>query len=191
LHPFLRRATPCAWLAVAFLTIFTASAAAAAPFGWFHAAAPPPGWKLLTLPVQHATVAVPPSMTPLPADPGAVSAAKRTHGGLYLEYLNLTPIQGAEQLPTWPAFRLDRLAEEGQQAVNETAQATALTFRGGTGSCVIDDYVTREKNHHYRELACFVRGRHGAAVVIVAALVSKWASAHAELERAVETFSVG
>ena len=48
--------------------------------------------------------------------------------------------------------------------MHEVAEASGLPFHGGTGSCVIDEYVTALAGHHYREIACFVQGRTAASV---------------------------
>lgn len=72
----------------------------------------------------------------------------------------------------------------------EDATATGLAFLGGTGSCVIDDYVTRIGAHHYEELACLVQGRSGASVIVAAALAARWAQSRPLLEQAVAAYRV-
>ena len=74
--------------------------------------------------------------------------------------------------------------------MHEDGHAFGLPFRGGRGSCVLDDYRTRVKSHHYREIACFVQGRRHASVLIAAALESEWARAVKTLERAVDAYRV-
>ncbi len=67
----------------------------------------------------------------------------------------------------------------------EVSAAQGVRFRGGTGSCVIGDYVTRIGAHHYEEIACLARGRTGASVVVGAAPITQWAQARPLLEQAV------
>src|SRR6516162_9138627 len=57
-----------------------------------------------------------------------------------------------------------------QLYLNATPQR--VRFRGGTGSCVIDDYTTRVGAHHFQEIACLVRGRHNGSVIVAAAPVA-------------------
>ena len=110
--------------------------------------------------------------------------------GIYLAYLNVTPKQGAERLDTWPSFRAEHLREESALSVHEDAHALSLSFRGGTGSCVIEDYVTRAKNHHDHEIACFVQGSRSASVLVAAAPSYAWGKYAAQLERAISAFRV-
>jgi len=167
------------------------SSVGAGPFGWFVPAPPPVGWKHLTLPLQsgNAVLWYPPSLHPVHGDAGSVSAALRDRNGNYLAYLNSTPKQGDERLSTWPDFRLGILREE-QTSVHEIARAYGLSFRGGMGSCVIDDYVTRVKHHHFREIACFVLAHGAGSVVVAAAPSSDWGRVGARLERAVAAYEV-
>ena len=72
----------------------------------------------------------------------------------------------------------------------EDAHAFGLRFRGGQGACVIDDYVTHVKSHHYREIACFAQGRSSAGVIIAAALAGDWTRFGPVLERAVDAWQV-
>ncbi len=119
-----------------------------------------------------------------------MSAADRARRGDFLAYLNLTPQQGEESLSTWPSFRVTVLRGDSAASVHVDGQKLGLSFRGGTGSCVIDDYVTRVHSNHYHEIACFVQGRTAASVIIAAATSSKWPAAAAELERAVASYQV-
>lgn len=106
-------------------------------------------------------------------------------------YLNVTPKQGDERLRTWPAFRLDHARDE-DDAVHADGRALGLHFVGGAaGSCVMDDYLTRVKVNHYREIACFVQGRRAASVLVAAALESDWKQAAPLLERAVSAYRAG
>jgi len=52
----------------------------------------------------------------------------------------------------------------------------------------MDQYSTRVGSNHYREIACFVRGRTTSSVVVAAALRSDWARAEAVLERAIDAY---
>ena len=67
-----------------------------------------------------------------------------------LIYLDATPRQGDETLPGWAAFRIAHLRDDDTSAATLDAHAEHLTFLGGTGSCVLDDYVTQVGAHHYR-----------------------------------------
>jgi hypothetical protein len=178
--------------ALAALLFFVAacgSASAAAPFGWFAAKAAPAGWKHLTLPSKDGTLWYPPALRPVAGDAVSVSAAEIDSSGRYLIYLNATPKQGNEQLQNWPSFRIEHLRDESASVVHEHAHSI-VAFRGGTGSCVTDDYITRVKSNHYDEIACLVVGRTQTSVVVAAALTSQWPRASAELERAVSAYQV-
>jgi hypothetical protein len=150
---------------------------------------PPAGWKHLTPRPGNAVLWYPPSLQPVHADVSSVSAALRDRQGNYLAYLNSSPRQGGEQLSTWPDFRLETLRQKNS-SVHEVARAFELSFRGGTGSCVIDDYVTRIKNHHFHEIACLVLGRGTAGVVVATAPPSEWGRVGAQLERAISAYEV-
>jgi hypothetical protein len=79
-----------------------------------------------------------------------------------------TPRQGTEELAHWAAFRLELLRADVAATVRQDAAATGVKFRGGTGSCVIDDYITRIGTHHYQEIACLVQGQTSASVIVAA-----------------------
>ncbi len=132
----------------------------------------------------------PPSLRSIPGDRGTVSVAEKDRAGRILVYLNATPTQGDERLASWPEFRIARHHAESEHSIHEDARAVHLVFRGGTGSCVIDDYVTRVKANHYREIACLVQGRTAVSVIVAAALASDWARSAALLERAVAAYRV-
>lgn len=132
----------------------------------------------------------PPGLHPIPGDTDAISVASRGPDGAYLLYLNATARQGAETLRDWAAFRLHLLGEDDASWVHLDAAATGLAFRGGTGSCVIDDYVTRIGNHHYLEIACLVQGRTTASVVVGTTPAARWAQARPLLERAVAAYRI-
>jgi hypothetical protein len=137
-------------------------------------AAAPAGWHHLTLPNGTAVLSYPPSLRPIGGDTDAVSAAQVGPPGVYQLYLNATPRQGAERLRGWAAFRLRLLTADD----------------GGTGSCVIDTYVTRIGAHHYQEIACLVQGRTSASVIVAATPAATWAQASPPLLRAVAAYQV-
>jgi hypothetical protein len=150
----------------------------------------PASWHLLTLPDRGAVLAVPPSMHRVPGDRGSVSAAKLGHSGAYLLYLNVTPKQGDETLNGWPEFRIDHVAEEEHTTPHLIAASHGVRFLGGTGSCVLDTYVTKVKANHYTEIACYVQGKTSSSVIVGAAPTADWANASGPLMRAVAAFRV-
>jgi hypothetical protein len=107
-----------------------------------------------------------------------------------LLYLNATPRQGEETTANWAAFRLSHLRKDDARSARELAAAAGIRFRGGTGSCVLDSYVTTVGAHHYTELACLVKGSRASSVVVAAAPTSDWSHAASLLDRAVGAFSV-
>lgn len=153
-------------------------------------AAAPAGWPHLTLPNRTAVLSYPPSLRPVSGDTDAVSAAQVSSGGVFQLYLNATPRQGDEQLRGWAAFRLRLLTADDAASAHELAAAQDVTFRGGTGSCVIDTYVTRIGAHHYQEIACLVQGRASASVIVAAAPAATWAQASPLLLQAVAAYQV-
>jgi hypothetical protein len=150
----------------------------------------PPGWHQLTLPDGTAVLFYPPTMHRVASDSDAVSAARLGPGGQYLLYLNATPRQGQESLRNWASYRLRVLRSDDASRAGLDAAAPNQPFRGGTGSCVIDHYVTRVAAHRYTELACLVQGRTGASVIVAAALTALWPSARAVLTQAVSAYTV-
>ena len=153
-------------------------------------AAAPTGWPHLTLPNRTAVLSYPPSLRPVAGDRDAVSAARLSPGGTYQLYLNATPRQGTENLRHWAAFRLSLLRSDDAASAHEVAAAQGVKFRGGTGSCVIDNYVTRIGGHHYEEIACLVQGQAGASVIVGAAPAATWTQARPLLLRAVAAYLV-
>jgi hypothetical protein len=117
----------------------------------------------------------PPSLRPLAGDKDAVSAAQFSPDGAVQLYLNATPRQGTESLRQWAAFRLTLLRSDDAATAHEITAAEGVKFRGGTGSCVIDNYVTRTGEHHYEEIACLVQGQASASVIVAAAPAAMWA----------------
>jgi hypothetical protein len=160
-------------------------------FPVLHAAAAPAGWRHLGLPNGAAVLSYPPSLRPVAGDKDAVSAARLSRAGAFQLYLNATPRQGAERLRNWAAFRLRLLRSDDAVSAREVAAAQGLRFRGGTGSCVIDGYVTRIGAHHYDEIACLVQGRTSASVIVGAAPAAAWTRARPLLLRAVAAYLVG
>jgi hypothetical protein len=91
----------------------------------------------------------------------------------------------------WLTSTLSVLTWLGSTAVIIPAGlAIGLYFRGGTGSCLIDDYVTRIGAHHYQEIACLVQGRTSASVIVAAAPAAMWAQARPLLLRAVAAYLI-
>jgi hypothetical protein len=105
-------------------------------------------------------------------------------------YLNATPRQGDESLRNWARFRLSRLTEDDASSAHEDSAADGVRFRGGTGSCVMDDYITRIGSHHYQEIACLVQGRTAESVIVAAAPAAQWRQSRSLLEQAVAAYAV-
>jgi hypothetical protein len=152
--------------------------------------AAPGSWPHLTLPNGTAVLSYPPGLRPLAGDEDAVSAAQLSPGGAFRLYLNATPRQGSEQLTGWASFRLRLLRSDDAASALQVAAAQRITFRGGTGSCVMDRYVTRIDHHHFQEIACLVQGRTSASVIVAAAPAAQWARAQPLLLRAVAAYLV-
>jgi hypothetical protein len=161
-----------------------------AAFGWLRARPAPAGWHQATLPGGGAVLSYPPSLRPGPGDQGTVTADLTTTSGRVLAFLNVTPRQGGETLANWATFRLGHLRDDDARSATLDSSATGLRFRGGTGSCVIDDYVSKVGANHYREIACYVQGAHQASVLIAAAPAADWGTYAGQLERAVSAFEV-
>jgi len=150
----------------------------------------PVTWHRLTLPNRTAVMSYPPSLQPITGDSDAVSVARRSPAGAYLLYLNATPRQGTENTQNWATARLQNLRAEHATSARQDAAARGVTFLGGTGSCILDDYITRIGAHHYKELACLVQGHTGASVIVAAAPTAQWTQAAPLLERAVAAYQV-
>jgi hypothetical protein len=159
-------------------------------FPRLHPAAAPSSWLHATLPNRTAVLSYPPSLRPVAGDQDAVSAAKTGPGGTFRLYLNATPRQGSEQLAHWAAFRLHLLRSDDAASAYQVATASGVKFRGGTGSCVIDRYITRIGGHHFQEIACLVQGHTSASVIVAAAPTATWATAQPLLLRAVAAYAV-
>jgi len=144
----------------------------------------------MELPGGAAVLAYPPSAVPVQSDPGTVAAETAGTDGQPVLYLNATPQQGSETPANWRSFRLAHLRGEHAAGATLDASAAGLAFRGGTGSCVLDDYVTRIGTHHYREIACLVAGAHGGTVIVAATPADRWNSERGILEQAVDSYDV-
>ena len=155
-----------------------------------HPAAAPASWRHLTLPDRTAVLSYPSTLRPIPGDKVAVSAARLGPRGAFQLYLNATPRQGREQLAHWAAFRLHLLRSDTAASARQVASAQGVKFRGGTGSCVIDRYVTRIGGHHFQEIACLVVGRTSAGVIVAAAPAAAWTQARPLLLRAVAAYLI-
>jgi hypothetical protein len=153
-------------------------------------AAAPAGWQRAALPNGTAVLSYPPSLHPLTGDAGTVSAARLGPGGVFQAYLNATPRQGSETLARWAAFRLRFLRADNAARAHQDAAAQDVRFRGGTGSCIIDRYVTKIGGHPFEEIACLVQGRTSASVVVGAAPSAQWDQARPLLFRAVGAYLV-
>ena len=153
-------------------------------------AAAPASWLHLTLPNGTAVLSYPPSLRRIAGDTDAVSAGQVSAGGMIQLYLNATPRQGAERLRQWAAFRLRLLGADDAASAHQVAAAEGVKFRGGTGSCIIDTYVTRIGGHRYEEVACLVQGHASASVIVAAAPAAMWATESPLLLRAVAAYLV-
>jgi len=197
-HPAARRmalgaaavlAAALAAVAIAGISGRSAGSSSGPPFPAIHPGAAPAGWLSARLP-DGAVLWYPPSMRPVTADRGAASAVRLGRTGAYPLYLNATPRQGEERTANWPAFRLSHLLDDNARSVRELAAAAGVRFRGGTGSCVLDSYVTKVGAHHYTELACLVQGSRASSVVVAAAPAADWSQAASLLERAIAAYRV-
>jgi hypothetical protein len=157
-------------------------------FAWLRPAPAPADWNVTRI-SGGATLSYPPGWKPLKSDPGTATAGLIRGGDEddIVGYLNATPRQGEETLENWASFRPDHNRDEGDRSVHLIASSTGLPFRGGHGSCVIDDYTTSRAT--YREIACFVSGAGSSGVVVAAAPLSSWDQQEATLRQAVSAFT--
>ncbi|HEX4188031.1 MAG TPA: hypothetical protein VHY83_09055 [Solirubrobacteraceae bacterium] len=158
---------------------------ASGPFAWLRAASPPMGWNVARTP-DGAELAHPPEWTPIKTDPGTASVALLGGGGRIVDYLNVTPKQGAETLANWSRFRPEKNRAEGDRDVRLLAATSNAHFLSARGSCVIDVYKTALTA--YEEIACLVAGPRSSDVVVAAAPTRLWNEQVAILERAVSSF---
>jgi hypothetical protein len=103
-------------------------------------------------------------------------------------YLNVTPRQGDETVPTWPSFRVHHNAQEGDRDVHTEEVGQGLHFRSGRGSCVRDRYTT-VTGAQYAELACLVDGKGASSVIVAAASPEAWRELSPVLEQAISAFT--
>jgi hypothetical protein len=167
--------------------------AAPAGFAWFRSQSAPAGWLQASLAGQSGVLSYPRMLRPMPGDAGTVTYGLNTRAGAALVYLNVTPRQSGETLRNWPGFRTEHLREDGETDVRIDATSGTLSFRGGRGRCVVDDYTTKVRNNHYREIACYVQGAtgaHPASVLIAATRAVTWAQYGTLLERVVNGYAV-
>ena len=156
------------------------------PFAWVTPRRVPEGWSVARIPTG-AQLAYPPGWDKTNGDPGTATAVLLGAGGRFLGYLNVTPQQGAEKLAGWASFRVSHNVEEGDRHVVRLADATALRFATGSGSCVKDSYTT-ETGARYIELACIVKGPTSASVIVGATPPGSWRRISPLLERAIAAF---
>ncbi|WP_427132058.1 hypothetical protein [Pseudarthrobacter sp. S9] len=168
--------------------IRAASPSGTTPFAWFQAGPAPAGWRLMALPAGTAVLPIPPDASPVDGDPGSVSAEMTAANGALQIYLNATPKQGEESQANWPQFRLDHLTGENAASATLLSNRAGMPFRGGTGSCVADSYVTRIDAHRYREIACLIAGTRGSSVLVVASPAESWDLYSPLLEQAVDSY---
>ena len=157
----------------------------AGPFAWLRPLSPPADWTVARI-SGGSTLSYPPGWRPLKTDPGTATAGLLRRGEGLVGYLNATPHQGSETLENWASFRPDHNRDEGDRSEHVIASSTGLPFRGGHGSCVIDDYTTSKAT--YREIACLASGSRSSAVVVAAAPIASWGGQVATLRRAVSAF---
>jgi hypothetical protein len=188
-----RALSAIAAIAAITITVIVFAMPARSPSGAFpvlHPAAAPASWPHVRLPNGTAVLSYPPALRPIAGDTDAVSAARLGPGGAFQLYLNATPRQGAERLHDWATFRLTLLRSDDAVSAHEISAAQGVKFRDGTGSCLIDGYVTRIGGHHYDEIACLVQGQTSASVIIAAAPAAEWAHARPLLLQAVAAYLV-
>jgi hypothetical protein len=169
------------------------SQAPPASFAWFRSETAPASWLQVSLAGDSGVLSYPSMLRPMSGDAGTVTYGLNTRAGAALIYLNVTPRQGGETLRNWPGFRAEHLGEDGETVVRIDATSGTLSFRGGRGRCVVDDYTTQIHNNHYREIACYVQGAtgaHTASVLIAATRAVAWAQYGTLLERVVNGYAV-
>ncbi len=168
----------------------TTSGGLPSAFAWFAPGPAPANWHTYEAVTQTVIVADPPRLKPLGGSHGALSFAARGPHGVYFAFLNVTPQQGTENVTGWSAYRVGVLRAGGAQQIHVDASDDNLAFTGGTGACIIDDYVTRVGHSPFHEIACFVAGPHSGSVVVVAAPPTEWRSYAIPLERVISSYRV-
>jgi hypothetical protein len=124
----------------------------------------------------------------VPGDPGSTTLALLGSDGIYLGYLNVTPLQGDERLTGWAGFRLAHL--RGDDSISARPEGAIESVRTGQTlrSCVTADYVTEIGHHHFQEIACLVTTTSAGSVVAAATPSGDPAHLWAQLERAVAAY---
>ena len=159
-------------------------------FSWLSPAVAPATWHRVTTQSGEAVLSYPPPFMPIAGDRGSASADVESRTGKILAYVNVTPREGDEQLKGFARFRVHLIGEDDDRDVHLDSSARDLAFRGGTGSCVIDDYLTRVGDNHYREIACFVVGQHASSVVVAAGANADWTHFLPLLRESVASFRI-
>ena len=159
-------------------------------FGWLSPEVAPATWHRVTTQSGEAVLSYPPPFMPIAGDHGSASAAVESRTGKILAYVNVTPGEGDEQLKGFGRFRVHLIGKDDDRDVHLDSSAEDLAFRGGTGSCVIDDYLTRVGNNHYKEIACLVVGQHASSVVIAAGANADWTHFLPLLRESVASFRI-
>jgi hypothetical protein len=157
--------------------------ATAKGFSWVRPGPAPANWRVARL-ASGAEMFYPPGWRRIRGDIGTVTAAQLSGEQRFTGYLNLTPRQGDERQATFAAFRLRHNASEGDRNVKMIDAAHGLKFRGGTGSCVEDTYMTTS-GAHYVEIACLTAGPHSTSVIVGAAPPASWVKQRSVIERAI------
>lgn len=157
-------------------------------FAWVRPSPLPPSWSSLALPDSPASLPVPAGWHRAHGDPGTMTAELRGPGGEIEGYLNATPQQGEETLENWGEFRVEHNRDEEERDVELLASAPGLAFATGTGSCVLDSYLTSSERP-YREIACIVAGPSATTVIVAAAPPRRWDAEGAVLRRAIQSFT--
>jgi hypothetical protein len=169
---------------------YTESSPESGSFSWLSPAVAPATWHRVTTQSGKAVLSYPPSFMPIAGDRGSASAAVETRTGKILAYLNVTPREGDEQLEGFGRFRVHLIGGDDDKDVHLDSSAGDLAFRGGTGSCVIDDYLTRVEDNHYKEIACFVVGQRASSVVVAAGTNADWTHFLPLLKKSVASFRI-
>ena len=68
------------------------------------------------------------------------------------------------------------------------ASVERLAFASATGSCVIDEYLSRVGAHPYGQVACIVAGHRATSVLVGAARLCEWNNLRAVLKLAAASF---
>jgi hypothetical protein len=194
---FNRRWQPATWLVrgallLTVLAIVVATTAAdrqgQAPFWWLKPTSVPANWHRVSTPGGRAVLSYPPAFERVHSDPGAVSAAVGA-SPRYVAYLNVTPRQGREALRGFSAFRVNLIGDDHDRNVHLDASVEGVTLNPGRASALVDDYITKVRSSHYREIVALVVGKHGSWVIVGAALNSQFVRFQSDLQRAVAAFS--